>query len=692
MSSLSSVPPRSRFSLNSGAVVPAFAIVAVLMLVVPVPPAVLDLFLLTNIGLSVTVLILSLSVKKPLDFSAFPTLLLFVTLMRLSLEVTATRLILTQGNAGGVIQTFGSLVVGGNIIIGLVIFAILVIIQFLVITNGTERVSQVAARFTLDAMPGRQSAIDAELMAGRISEAEAHERRKEVHGLADFYGAMDGATKFVRGDAIAGILIVAVNLLGGLVVGLAQQHLGFGAAAQTYSVLSVGEGLTTQIPALLISTATGFLMTQAAGAEDAPAPRLWAQLVQRPSVFYIVAGVLVLLVFFGMPPFVPLLLAGGAAFAGWRLKAVHQTAAAHQAQQARQEEASRARSPQMLMRRLQVEPLSLTVGVGLGGVIGGAVGRQLQDRMQQLRERMLDERGFLLPALFVHDDSRLEAWEYRLAIRGETIARGTARPDRLLAIGGALEGIDDAVPTTDPVFGAPAAWILPTSRWRAELTGATVSDTPTILITHTADIARKYAWRMLSREVVKQMVEQVRAQHPTVVQELIPDTLSLGEIQQVLQHLLREQVSIRDLPTILEALSDRARRRKDIAGLVEAARHALGGQIVEPFVRDGHLAAIVLDQQTVEAQLHELLTGVDPDAIPPVDPETTQRLWTGIRAALQQANYPKQRPVLLCGTAIRFSLARLLERVFPALPVLAFTECMSTVASVDTLAVVHWPP
>lgn len=688
MSSLSRRSP-----MTGGALIPAFAIVAVLMLVVPVPPGVLDLFLLGNIGLSVTVLILSLSVKKPLDFSAFPTLLLFVTLMRLSLEVTATRLILTRGNAGGVIQTFGSLVVGGNIIIGLVIFAILVIIQFLVITNGTERVSQVAARFTLDAMPGRQSAIDAELMAGRIGEAEAHERRKEIHALADFYGAMDGATKFVRGDAIAGILIVAVNLLGGLVVGLAQQHLGIGAAARTYSVLSVGEGLTTQIPALLISTATGFLMTQAAGADDAPAPRLFEQLVQRPAVFYIVAGVLVLLVFFGMPPLVPLLLAGAAAFAGMRLTAVQKGAAQEAFEKSRQQHASMARSPEVLMRRLQVEPLSLTVGIGLGGVIGGAVGRQLQDRMQALRERILEERGFLLPSLYVHDDSRLEPWEYRIAIRGETVARGTARPDRLLAIGGDMTGIADAVPTEDPVFGAPAAFIRESSRFRAELAGATVSDTPTILITHTAEVARRFSWRMLSREVVKQMVEQVRTAHPTVVQELIPDTLSLGEIQQVLQHLLRERVSIRDLSTILEALSDRARRRRDLPSLVDAARHALGGQIAEPLLEDGHLPAIVLDQPTMEADLHRRLMAADPDgALPPVEPEVVQRLWEAVRAALKQAGWPKRRPAILCGSAIRFPLRQLLERTFPDLPVLAYTECSPGAATIDTLAVVRWSP
>ncbi|MGC8489928.1 MAG: FHIPEP family type III secretion protein, partial [Clostridia bacterium] len=420
---------------------------------------------------------------------------------------------------------------------------------------------------------------------------------------------------------------------------------------------------------------------------EAPAPRLWAQLVQRPSVFYLVAGVLVLLVFFGMPPLVPGLLAAAAVFAGWRLRQVRQTAADHQARIAKQEEASRARSPEMLMRRLQVEPLSLTVGVGLGGVIGGAVGRQLQDRMQQLRERMLEERGFVLPALYVHDDSQLQPWEYRIAIRAATVATGTARPDRLLAIGGNLAGIDDAVPTTDPVFGAPAAWIQPSSRYRAELAGATVSDTPTILITHTAEVARRYAWRMLSREAVRQMVEQVRAQHPTVVQELVPDTLTLGDIQQVLQHLLRERVSVRDLPAILEALSDQARTRKDLPGLVQAARHALSGQITEAYVHEGRLPALVLDS-AAERDLHGLLGTVDPEGIPPIKPEQAQAIWEAVRRARDQAG-PGRRPVLLCGGAIRFALRRLLERTFPDLPVLAYTECSPDV-TVDSLGVVRW--
>lgn len=686
VSVLASAANRAKSQWLGAALIPGFAVVAVLMLVIPVPSAVLDLFLLANIALSVGVLVLTLSVQRPLELSAFPTLLLFVTLVRLALEVTATRLILTQGSAGGVIQAFGSLVVGGNLIIGLVIFLILVVIQFLVITSGTERVSQVAARFTLEATPVRQMAVDQELMAGRINEAEADRRRKEISGLADFYGSMDGATKFIRGDAVAGILIVAINLIGGLVVGLAQQHLSFGVAAQTYSILSVGEGLTTQIPALLISTATGFLVTQAGGSEVAAAPRLLAQLTQQPRVLFLVAGVLVLMALLGMSPVIPLGMAAASALVGWRLRQRQDAAlqSADQEQQAQQ--ASQAHSPERLLGRVQVEPLALIVGAGLIGVTTGSVGQSLQERMHQLRETLLTEHGFLLPPLHVHDDPQLSPWDFRILVRGGTVATGTARPDRLLAVGGDLRDMTDIVPTIDPVFGTPAAWILPTAQKRAELAGATVIDAPTILITALAEVARRHAGDLLSREAVRQMVEQARAQHPTVVAELLPDTLSLGEIRQVLQQLLREQVSIRDLPTILEALADQVRVRRDVPGLVEAARHALGRSLVEPYVRQGRLTALVLDPAT-EQTLHRLLMSADPAGPPPVLPDRAQQLWASVQTALETAGVQGTKPVLLCGAGVRSALRQLVERPFPRLPVIAYTECPPDLA-VDTAALV----
>ena len=689
MSLMAPAATRARTQWAGAALIPAMAVIAVLMLVVPVPAPVLDLFLLANIALSVGVLVLTLSVSRPLDFSAFPTLLLFITLVRLALEVTATRLILTQGNAGGVIQAFGSLVVGGNLVIGLVIFLILVVIQFLVITNGTERVSQVAARFTLEATPVRQMAVDQELMAGRISEAEADRRRKEVAGLADFYGAMDGATKFIRGDAIAGLLIVAINLIGGLVVGLVQQHLSFGAAAQTYSILSVGEGLTTQIPALLISTATGFLVTQAGGSDAAPAPRLLAQLVQQPRVFYLVAGVLVLLAFLGMAPIIPLLMAVVSAVVGWRLQQRQRTEAETAAQTAAARQATQAQSPERLLSRLQVEPLTLIVGSGLVSVTTGAAGRSLQERMQTLRETLVQERGFLMPPLHVHDDPQMLPWNYRILVRGGTVATGTARPDRLLAVGGDLRDIAEVVPTTDPVFGTPAAWIPPAAQRRAELAGAFVTDAPTILITAVADVARRHGWALLTREAVRQMVEQVRAQHATVVAELLPDTLGLGEIRQVLQSLLREQVSIRDLPTILEALADQVRIRRDLPGLVEAARHALGRSLVEPYVHEGRLQALVLHPETEQA-LYGLLAHADPQGPPPVPPDQAQRLWTAVQQALDRVRSTAPNPVVLCGTGVRFAMRQLLERPFPRLPVIAYTECPPDLTT-EAVAVIQAP-
>lgn len=654
--------------------IPLAAIVAILMLVIPMPAALLDVLLLANIALSVGVLILTLSVGDALELASFPTLLLLATLFRLALEVTATRLILLEANAGNVIATFGRLVVGGNLVVGLIVFLILVVIQFLVITRGAERVSEVSARFTLDAMPGKQLAVDQELQAGRIGDAEAKRRREAIEREADFYGAMDGASKFVRGDAVAGLIIVAINLVGGLLIGMVEQHQPFGSAIQTYSILTVGEGLTTQIPALLFSTATGFLVTRGSGGEGSASAALASQLLSSPRALYLVALVLALLALLGVPPLVPLLLAAAAAGLGWRLERARQAQAARDAEQRLAAQRQQANGPEAALRQIGVDQLELEVGEGLVGLLGGAGGQALRDRIAALRQRVAAERGLLLPPIRVRDNLELGLQQYRIRVRGGTVAEGTLVPDRLLAMGGNLDGITQAQATKDPVFGAPAAWIPPTARARAELQGATVLDAPTILLTHLSEVIRRHAWELLSREITKQLIDHVRASHPTVVSELIPDLLSLGEVQQVLQQLLREDVSLRNLPAILETLADRARATRAVDQLTDAVRQALARSLVEPYLYQGQLWAWVLAPGLEGRLLESLVETPSGPVLAPAPPEVAQQLFARLQASLQQA--PAGVPVvLLASPGLRYGLRRLIERPFPRLPVLASTEC-----------------
>lgn len=653
--------------------IPLAAIVAILMLVIPMPASLLDVLLLTNIALAVGVLVLTLSVAEPLELAAFPTLLLLATLFRLSLEVTATRLILLHGNAGNVIATFGQMVVGGNLVVGLIIFLILVVIQFLVVTKGAERVSEVAARFTLDAMPGKQMAVDQELQAGRIGDDEARKRRETIEQEADFYGAMDGATKFVRGDAIAGLVIVAINLIGGLLVGLVQQHQAIGVAAQTYSILTVGEGLTTQIPALLFSTATGFLVTRSTGGKGSASVTLFAQLSASPRAFYLVALVLALLALLGVPPLVPLLLSGVSGMIGWRLEQNKQSEAVRAERTAQEQKQQMAISPEAAMQQIGVDQLELEVGAGLVHLLGGAGGKTLQGRIAGFRTRMIAERGLLIPQIRIRDNVDLPLQQYQIRVRGGKVGEGSILPERLLAIGSGLENLADAQKTRDPVFGVEAVWIPVTGRNRAEAQGATVLDAPTILLTHLSEVIRRHAWELLSRETTKRLVDHVRRSHPTVVSELIPDLLTLGEVQQVLEHLLREEVSLRDMPSILEALADRARDTRDVDQLTEAVRQALSRSLVEPYLHQGQLWVWTLAPE-IEATLVEALSQSPHGPLLAPDPAFAHALFGRIQAAWRQPP-AGEKTGLLVSPILRFPARRFLERAFPRIPVFSTAEC-----------------
>lgn len=666
--------------------VPMAAVVAILMLVIPVPAFVLDIFLLLNIALAITVLVSTMFIREVLDLSVFPSLLLLTTLFRLALEVTATRLILLDGAAGNVIQTFGRLVVGSNVLVGIIIFVILVVIQFMVITRGAERVSEVAARFTLDAMPGKQMAIDAEMNAGLIKEVEAKRRRLDVEREADFYGAMDGASKFVRGDAMAGIIIVVVNIIGGLVLGLATRHLSFAQAISTYTILTVGEGLTTQIPALLLSTAAGIIVTRSGSGGASLGGDLMRQLTALPRVLYIVSIVLFLLALFGLPPLVPSVLGLGGLYLGWRMERSQK--AERQAQKVAEDgqRKERDKGPESAMALIGVDTVELELGVGLVPLASGRAGQDLIQRISALRRQIAAELGLVLPSVRVRDNLELGLNQYRIRIRGGEVAQGELRPDRFLAMGQGELMVEGQVPTTDPVFGLKAHWIGEEARDRAELQGWTVIDAGSVMVTHLAESVRSHAFEILGRQDLKAMVDHVRKTHPAIVEELLPDLLSLGEIQRVLSNLLRERVSIRDLPTILEAMADQARSSRDPEMLTEAVRQAIGRTIVHPYLNTGVLHALVLSPE-VEAEMRSSIERTDTGTFLNLDPNTAQSILSNLREAMKVAP-SGVRAVVIASPWIRLYFKRLTERLMRDLAVVSYAEISSDIA-VKTLGVIQ---
>ncbi|NMP23070.1 flagellar biosynthesis protein FlhA [Sulfobacillus harzensis] len=664
--------------------VPVAAIIAILMLVIPVPPWILDFFLLVNIALSVTVLVSTMFIDQVLDLSVFPSLLLLTTLFRLALEVTATRLILLRGDPGAVIQTFGRMVVGNNVVVGIIIFIILIVIQFMVITRGAERVSEVAARFTLDAMPGKQMAVDAELNAGLIKEDEAKRRRQEIEREADFYGAMDGASKFVRGDAMAGIVIVLINIVGGLIIGLVQRHLAIGAAASTYTILTVGEGLTTQIPALLLSTSTGILVTRSGGTGNTLNTDVLSQLTALPRVLYIVAIVLGLLAIF-TSPWILLPMGGVVFYLAWRMDENQKKEKAASEEKKRVESAAAQNRPESALNLIGSDAVELEVGVGLVPLVGGQAGNDLRERISALRRQITVELGLVIPPIRVRDNLELALNQYRIRIRGAEVALADVRPDRFLAMGGGDLGIEAATPTQDPVFGLPAFWIREDARDRAEMAGATIIDPGSVMVTHLAEIIRRHAYEIIGRQDVKLLIDHVRQTHPVVVQELIPDLLSLGEVQRVLANLLRERVSIRDLPTILEALADRARVTRDIDVLTEAARQAIGRHITRGLMRQGVLHALVLSPE-VEAEIRSSIENTDQGNYLNLDPAKAQQIFQSIRDSLTKLPNGAP-PTIITSPLVRVYLKRLTERMWRDLSVLSYAE-LGTDISVKTVGVV----
>jgi len=659
--------------LQSSDIVLAVAVVMIVsLMIIPLPVWLLDILLATNIAIAVTILLVSLYTSEPLDFSVFPSLLLIVTLYRLALEISATRLILLEADGGKVIRAFGQFVVGGNYVVGIVVFLILMVIQFVVITNGAGRVAEVAARFTLDAMPGKQMSIDADLNAGLLTEDEARKRRRKVETEADFYGAMDGASKFVKGDAIAAIVIVLVNIFGGFVIGIWQLGMPLAQALQTYTLLTVGEGLVAQVPALLISTATGIIVTRTASESDM-GHDVFAQLGSNPRSLGVVSGLLLLFALVPGLPKIPFLVMGtalgGIAWFTYR----NQTAAPAE------ESAEQAVPPpaEDVMSLLQLDPLELEIGYGLVPLVDVQQGGNLLDRITMIRRQVAMEMGIVLPKIRIRDNLRLLPNHYVIKLRGEAIAEGELMMNQLLAMpSGKTEQEIEGTPTHEPAFGLPAQWISPGQSERAEMLGYTVVDTLSVLTTHLSEEVKRHAPEILGRQEVKGLLDNLRERYPAVLEGLIPDIVSISDIQAVLQNLLREQVPIRDLVTILETVANFARDTRDADFLSERVRHALSRVLTNQHKSDdGSLHVLTLSPQTDQWFQHGLeMGGGGVGSLPQMSPDDLQQLLHKIGKAMEKLAQEGHQPVLLSSAAIRLSLRRVTERSLPNLAVLSYNE------------------
>ena len=669
----------------SAMAVPIGVVGIVLLLVVPLPAALLDLLIAVNITASLVILLTSMYVRRPLDFSVFPSLILVFTLFRLGLNVASTRLVLRDGFAGHVIDAFGHFVVGGSLVIGLVIFLILVVIQFVVITNGAGRVAEVGARFTLDAMPGKQMAIDADLNSGLIDEDTARRRRQDVAAEADFYGAMDGGSKFVKGDAIAGIIITVINLAGGFIIGMLQMKMTAGESLQRFSLLSVGDGLVTQIPALLLSVSTGIVVTRASADGDMGTAAA-SQLLQSVTALRIAgSGVIGLALLPGMPK-LPFILVGAVLLLlAQRVAARRAAEAAHPAAKPAAPEPA-PDSPDQLIEQMRVPTLEILLAPDLVDLVGTGPEEDLLGRVRSLRRKTAMELGIVVPPVRTRDSVDLPRATYVVRIAGVEVGRGQAPRGQVLALGDDLSGLPGS-PVNEPVFGLPGRWVPAELRHAAEMAGATVVDRVSVLVTHLGSLVAQHAGRLLGREDVRLLTEAVKRANPSVVEELVPSLLSLGEVQRVLQGLLAEGVAIRDLSRIYEALSLRARVSTDPEGLVEAARAALGPALLAPHVEDGQLRVLTLDPM-LEQQAAESLRTRDQGTQLALDPMVVDRLLADLREGVARAESDGHGVVLVCAPAIRPALRRLVALGLPRLPVVSYTEIADGGVTITTTGVI----
>ena len=657
-----------RPSSASHLLAPGAVLAVVLMMVVPLPPLLLDLLLSLDIGLAVVLLLTAIYVRQPISFSVFPSLLLLLTLIRLSLQVASTRLVLLHGGdgieaAGHVIMAFGQFVVGGNFVVGVVVFLVLIAIQYIVINHGAVRISEVTARFTLDSLPGRQMAIDADLNAGLIDEKEARERRERVRRETDFYGSMDGAIRFTQRDSIAAVLITAVNIVAGLIIGVMQHGLDLATAAETYTILTVGEGLVTAIPSLLVSMAGGLITTRAAS-ESNLGEEVADQLLARSRPLAVAGGLLFALAMIpGLPklPFFIIASVFGAAAYAVRQQPV-----------APATDAAAIPPPEQQEPTIGVDPLSVEVGYALVSLVDEKQGGTLLSRVRTIRRQIASETGIVVPSVRVADNLQLPPRGYRILVKGVEAASGELYPERLLAINpGTGTGNVDGVQTREPAFGLPATWIPLEARESATAAGRTVVDATTALSTHLSEIVRNFLPELLNRQQVKEMVDIVAQTSPKLIEELVPKLLSIGDIQRILRQLLRERVPVRDLTTILEAAADAATTTKDFDAITEAVRTSLGRAICRQFQNEKGELTVIGVAPSLEERLLSSLVRTEQGAMLALDPKQAQDIASRIAKALEQA---LAQPVLLCSPTLRPHLWRLFARVLPHLGVLSHNE------------------
>jgi flagellar biosynthesis protein FlhA len=689
MTTLAANPFLQKVHANRGMIFPVAFIGLLVVILVPLPTFVLDTLLVCNITLSVIVLVTTIYVTSPLEFAVFPSLLLAVTMFRLVLNVATTRLILTAGDrfsdpvaamhgAGEVVQTFAEFVTRGSLAVGIIIFLIIFVIQFVVITKGSGRISEVAARFTLDAMPGKQMAIDADLNSGTITEPQARERRENISREADFYGAMDGASKFVRGDAIAGIMITFVNVLGGLYVGMVEHGWGLLECAQLYTKLTIGDGLVSQIPAFVLSLGAGLIVTRSSNKNNL-GEEILSQVFAKPRALIIAAFFLILMMFTGLPV-IPLLVlsmcCGGLAYTMSRgAKKVAVAAAREKAGAATRKE------PEKVEKLLDVDTMELEVGYGLVRMVDAAKGGDLLDRISMIRRQLAVELGIIVPPVRIRDNMQLGANDYVVKIKGQTVGRGVSYPEQFLAMdNGATSGpIPGGTVTTEPAFGLPAYWITESERPPAELLNYTVVEATAVVATHLTEIIKKHGHELLTRQEVKNLVENLKQRVPALIEEVIPTLVKPGELQKVMQNLLRERVPVRDLETILETLGDCVARTKDLEVLTEYVRNALSRTICKQYVDDTDRLWCLTFEPALEDLINGHLDRSERGTTNTMSAQTAQQLVQQISSKVSELTQTGRTAVLLCSPQIRAAVRRMIEASLPAVAVLAYNEIVSDV-------------
>jgi flagellar biosynthesis protein FlhA len=666
----------ARLTSQTDVIIPFVIIAVMAMLILPMPEWMLDFCLLLNISGAVIILLTSIYASTPLDFSVFPALLLITTLYRLALEISALKLIIgNNGNAGAVINAFGQVVLGGNYVVGIIVFAILVIVQFVVITAGAGRVAEVAARFTLDAMPGKQMAIDADVNAGVINQEQARIRRRTIEREADFYGAMDGASKFVRGDAIAAIVIIVLNIVGGFAMGLVNGKTDVLTTLRTYTLATVGEGLVAQIPALLISTASGLMVTRAAG-EGGMSREVLKQLLGSPKPLLIAAGLLLCFIPLGFPVIQTLMVVAAIGGSGLVMLKNQQTALAASVLEENKPPASKAASaPESVLPLLTVDILELEIGYGLMSLVDSKAGGDLLDRITMIRRQSALELGLVIPSIRIRDNLQLKANDYAVKLKGAVVATGAIQPNSLMIMdpGTVIDPIIDGTPTKEPAFGLPAQWIPQRLRERAEIAGYTVVEPSSAVATHLTEIIKAYAAEILNRQDTQALIDNVKKTSPAVVEELIPSMMSLGEVQKILQHLLRERISIRNLVAILESLADNAGKTKDVDQLGEMVRIALARSICKQYVDENTRAlhCITLDPHVEQMLIEKVQLGMNQLILEPSVVRKLMQELTKQTERIVSLGYP---PVLLSMHGLRLPLRRLTERNLPQLVIISYNE------------------